>query len=280
MLSGMGADEIFSGYRKHLSVKVASLYKRIPSFVRSGVVEPILESLPVAGESGGYRATRWAKKFLKAASLPDFDSFLGNYSYYNAAEMATLLTPEFREACYQEHYASYPIRRHYEFREQFLKQRPNLDLITLMCAVDTKCFLASLNLTYSDKSSMAASVEERVPLVDYKVVEFAHRLPEKYKMNGFTQKYILKKVAERYLPNEIIYRPKAPFGAPLRAWVKKDLDDLIQDCLSAEQLKKRGIFNASVVRGIIDRDKAGKEDSAHRIWALLTLELWMRRFAD
>lgn len=280
MLSGMGADEIFSGYRKHLSVKIASLYKRIPALMRSGVLEPIIESLPVAGASGGYRATRWAKKFLKAASLPDFDSFIGNYSYYNASEMAALLTPEFRETCYKDHDGSYPIRRHYQFREQFLKSQPKLDLITLMCAVDTKCFLASLNLTYSDKSSMAASVEERVPLVDYKVVEFAHRLPEKYKMNGFTQKYILKKVAEKYLPEEIIYRPKAPFGAPLRAWVRKDLDALIQDCLSESQLKKRGIFNVDAIRGIIERDKAGKEDSAHRIWALLTLELWMRRFVD
>lgn len=280
MLSGMGADEIFSGYRKHLSVKVASLYKRIPSFVRSGVIEPAVQALPVASESGGYRATRWAKKFLKAASLPDFEAFIGNYSYYNASEMAALLAPEFREQCYASHKESYPIRRHYELREAFLKQQPNLDLVTLMCAVDTKCFLASLNLTYSDKSSMAASVEERVPLVDFKIVEFAHRLPERYKLNGFTQKYLLKKVAERYLPKEIIYRPKAPFGAPLRAWVKKDLDPLIQECLSEEQLKRRGLFNAKAVREIIERDKAGKEDSAHRVWALLTLELWMRRFID
>ncbi|MCS6989594.1 MAG: asparagine synthase (glutamine-hydrolyzing) [Chloroherpetonaceae bacterium] len=280
MLSGMGADEIFAGYRKHLSVKVASLYKRIPSFARSGVIEPLVQALPVASESGGYRATRWAKKFLKAASLPDFDAFIGNYSYYNASEMAELLSPDFREACYKSHDECYPIRRHYELREEFLKRKPNLDLVTLMCAVDTKCFLASLNLAYSDKSSMAASVEERVPLVDFKVVEFAHRLPERYKLSGLTQKHLLKKVAERYLPKEIVYRPKAPFGAPLRAWVKKDLDALIQDCLSEEQINRRGIFNAKAVRDIIARDKAGKEDNAHRIWALLTLELWTRHFID
>lgn len=125
---------------------------------------------------------------------------------------------------------------------------------------------------------MAASVEERVPLVDYKVVEFAHRLPERYKLNGFTQKYLLKKVAEKYLPSEIIYRPKAPFGAPLRAWVKKDLDSMIQECLSETRLKARGIFNVNAVRNMLERDKAGKEDYAHRIWALLTLELWMQRF--
>ncbi|MFN3562740.1 MAG: asparagine synthase (glutamine-hydrolyzing) [Chloroherpetonaceae bacterium] len=276
MLSGMGADEIFGGYRKHLSVKLASTYKQIPRLLRSKVIEPIVENLPVAGTSGGYRTTRWAKKFLKAASLPDFDAFIGNYSYYNASEMTQLLTPEFREQCYHSHYDSYPIRRHYALREQFLKQKPNLDLITLMCAVDTKCFLASLNLTYSDKASMAASVEERVPLVDYKVAEFAHRLPARYKINGLTQKYLLKKVAEKYLPKEIIYRPKAPFGAPLRAWVKKDLDPLIQDCLSEEQVKRRGIFNPKMVHDIIERDKTGKEDNAHRIWALLTIELWLQ----
>ncbi|MGQ9805431.1 MAG: asparagine synthase (glutamine-hydrolyzing) [Chlorobiales bacterium] len=278
MLSGMGADELFSGYRKHLSVKIASTYKQIPSVLRSKIIEPIVEALPVAGKGGGYRTTRWVKKFLKVASLPDFDAFLGNYSYYNAAEMHELLTPEFRELCYTNHHTSYPIRRHYEIREAFLRKQPNLDLTTLMCAVDTKCFLASLNLTYSDKSSMAASVEERVPLVDYKVVEFANRLPGRYKINGLTQKYLLKKVAEKYLPKEIIYRPKAPFGAPLRAWVKKDLDDLIEECLSEQQIKQRGIFNPKAIRSIIERDKAGKEDFAHRIWALLTLELWIKRF--
>ncbi len=280
MLSGMGADEIFSGYRKHLSVKIASAYKQLPTVLRSKIIEPIVENLPVAGTSGGYRMVRWAKRFLKAASLPDFDAFLGNYSYYNALEMTELLTPQFREQCYTEYHTSYPIRRHYEIREAFLRKQPSLDLITLMCAVDTKCFLASLNLTYSDKSSMAASVEERVPLVDYKVVEFAHRLPAHYKINGLTQKYLLKKVAEKYLPREIIYRPKAPFSAPLRSWVKKDLDPLIEDCLSESQLKKRGIFNPKAVKSIIERDKAGKEDFAHRIWAMLTLELWIRHFLD
>jgi asparagine synthase (glutamine-hydrolysing) len=280
MLSGMGGDEIFSGYRKHLSVKVASLYKRIPTLMRSRVIEPVVNALPVASKSGGYRATRWAKKFLKAASLPDFDAFLGNYSYYTASEMTELLTPEFREVCYKTYHESYPIRRHYEIREALLSKQPNLDLVTLMCAVDTKCFLASLNLTYSDKSSMAASVEERVPLVDYKVVEFAHRLPERYKLNGFTQKYLLKKVAEKYLPREIVYRPKAPFGAPLRSWVKKDLDLMIQEYLSETRLKARGIFNVNAVRTMLEHDKAGKEDYAHRIWALLTLELWLQQLKN
>jgi asparagine synthase (glutamine-hydrolysing) len=284
MLSGMGADEIFSGYRKHLSVKIASMYKMIPSFLRSGLVEPMVDALPVANEKGGFKLFRWAKRFMKSASLPDFESFIGNYSYYNESEMRNLLTPEFAETCFGEYQSSYPIKRHYDYRNEALAKKPNLDLITMMCFIDTKLFLASLNLTYSDKSSMAAGVEERVPFMDYRIVEFANRLPAKYKLNGlmggFTQKYLLKKVSEKYIPRDVIYRPKAPFGAPLRSWVKKDLDGLISELLSPAQLKKRGIFNEKAITTMIARHKSGQEDSAHRIWALLTIELWMKQFVD
>ncbi|MFN3387228.1 MAG: asparagine synthetase B family protein, partial [Candidatus Thermochlorobacter sp.] len=285
LLSGMGADEIFSGYRKHLSVKVASLYKQVPALLRRSIIEPVVKALPVASERGGFKLFRWAKRFVKSASLPDFEAFIGNYSYYNEAELRALLSPEFQDAAMKSFAESYAIRRHEEVRKEILARQPKLDLITLMCAVDTKLFLASLNLTYSDKSSMAASVEERVPFVDYRIVEFAHRLPARYKLggsilSGYVQKYLLKKVAERYLPKEVVYRPKAPFGAPLRAWIRQDLDEMIHDLLSPERLRQRGLFNPSAVAMMLQRHKTGQDDSAHRIWALLTLELWMREFID
>ncbi len=285
LLSGMGADEIFSGYRKHLSVKIAGLYKQVPALLRRGVIEPVVKALPVAGERGGFKLFRWARRFVKSASLPDFEAFIGSYSYYNEAELRALLSTEFQDVAMKSFAESYPIHRHEEIRKEILARQPNLDLITLMCAVDTKLFLASLNLTYSDKSSMAASVEERVPFVDYRIVEFAHRLPARYKLggnmlSGYVQKYLLKKVAERYLPKEIVYRPKAPFGAPLRAWVRKDLDEMIHDLLSPERLRQRGLFNPSAIATMLQQHRTGQEDSAHRIWALLTLELWMREFID
>ncbi|MCS7210392.1 MAG: asparagine synthase (glutamine-hydrolyzing) [Chloroherpetonaceae bacterium] len=285
LLSGMGADELFSGYRKHLAVKMASLYKRLPQALRRYAIEPLINALPVASKKGGLRLFRWAKRFVRSASLPDFDAFIGSYAYYNETELRNLLTPEFQEVAMPDYRASYPIRRHLEIREALLSRQPQLDLVTMMCALDTKMFLASLNLTYSDKSSMAASVEERVPFVDYRIVEFAHRLPAKYKMGGnlltgYKQKALLKKVAERYLPKEIVYRPKAPFGAPLRAWVRNDLDEMIDDLLSPERLRRRGIFRPAAITEMLRRHKSGEEDSAHRIWALLTLELWFSEFID
>ncbi len=285
LLSGMGADELFSGYRKHLSVKVASLYKRVPTLLRRVVIEPLVNVLPVANEKGGFKLFRWSKRFIQFASLPDFEAFVGSYAYYSEPEMRALLSPEFQEVAMKSYTESYPIRRHEEVRQALLSRQPKLDLVTLMCAVDTKLFLASLNLTYSDKSSMAASVEERVPFVDYRIVEFAHRLPARYKLGGswvggYVQKYLLKKVAEKYLPKEIVYRPKAPFGAPLRAWIRNDLDQMIHDVLTPERLRQRGMFNTNAVLSMLHRHKTGQEDCAHRIWALLTLELWMREFID
>jgi asparagine synthase (glutamine-hydrolysing) len=285
LLSGMGADELFAGYRKHLSVKVASLYRCVPALLRHAVIEPLVNMLPVANEKGGFRLFRWAKRFIKFASLPDFEAFVGSYAYYSEPELRALLSPEFQEVAMKSYAESYPIRRHEEVRQALLSRQPKLDLVTLMCAIDTKLFLTSLNLTYSDKSSMAASVEERVPFVDYRIVEFAHRLPARYKLGGswvggYVQKYLLKKVAEKYLPKEIVYRPKAPFGAPLRAWIRNDLDQMIEDVLTPERLRQRGMFNANAVLNMLHRHKTGQEDYAHRIWALLTLELWMREFID
>jgi len=92
-----------------------------------------------------------------------------------------------------------------------------------MCWNDTKVFLSEHNLTYTDKATMAASVEARPPLIDHRIVEFAFTLPPKFRIRGNVQKYLLKKVAERYLPREIVYRPKAPFASPLRSWIRGPL---------------------------------------------------------
>ena len=109
--------------------------------------------------------------------------------------------------------------------------------------MDTKTFLPCLNLAYIDKASMAASVEVREPLLDYKTVEFIASIPTKFKIKGFKQKYILKKIGENILPKEICWRKKSGFGGPVRSWVMNDLQPLIKRYLSKEVIEKRGLFN-------------------------------------
>jgi len=154
------------------------------------------------------------------------------------------------------------------------------DPINQMCFTDINMFMPGLNLTYTDRASMAASVEVRVPFIDRKVVEAAMCIPGNLKYKNKQSKYILKKVAEKYLPKKIVYRPKASFGVPIRSWMKGELRPMVLDLLSEETIKRRGIFNYNEVDKIITNDLKGREDNAYQIYYLLTLELWFQAFLD
>jgi asparagine synthase (glutamine-hydrolysing) len=140
--------------------------------------------------------------------------------------------------------------------------------------------MQGLNLAYTDRASMAASVEVRVPYIDKEVVEFAMSLEGSLKIKNRVTKYILKRVGEDYIPKEIAYRPKASFGMPIRAWISFELKEMVESLLSKDSLKKRGFINYEFVKEIIDNDKKGLEDNAYRIYQLITLELWLRRYVD
>jgi asparagine synthase (glutamine-hydrolysing) len=146
--------------------------------------------------------------------------------------------------------------------------------------LEQKSFLVNHNLNYTDKLSMAEGVEVRVPYLDLELVNFANSLPVNLKMRGITTKYILRKVAERYLPKEIIYRSKTGFGGPVRKWIKHDLEPLIEKRLSRDVLLKRGIFDPNAVANLVKRNKNDEIDASYTIWALLALESWMLQFID
>jgi asparagine synthase (glutamine-hydrolysing) len=272
LLNGMGGDEIFAGYRKHLASKLAASYRRVPGWVRKTMIESVVQRAPVAFSQRGFRTARWAKRFIKNAGHDPINSFIGSYSYYDDLEFQQLMAPEF----FVPRSQSYPLRRHFEYFTQI----GDLEYVNQMCFLDSKLFLPCLNLSYSDKATMAASVEGRPPLIDHKVVEFAFGIPAKYKIRGLQSKYVFKKAMEPVLPREVIYRPKSAFGAPLRAWVKKDLKPLICELLSEDRIKRRGYLNHEFVKKIIADNETGRQDNAHRIWAFLTLELWFQTFID
>ena len=266
-LSGMGADELFGGYRKHYANLLAKRYRWLPSFVRRGVVTPLVNRMSVASADGGHRTARWAKRFVEFANLPEHDAFVRSYSYYNAQELAALTNDRGTQGM------EGVIAAH---RRTFSKAQ-HLPLLDRMCYTDAQWFMTSLNLAYTDRASMAASTEVRVPFIDKKVVEAAFQIDSALKIRGRTSKYILKKVAERWLPREIIYRPKAGFTMPLRAWVRNDLKGMVDDyVLSSKGLAGREDFDPKALRQMVEQDRKGVEDNAQRIWHLLTLEQWFR----
>ncbi|NML20611.1 asparagine synthase (glutamine-hydrolyzing) [Pseudoflavitalea sp. G-6-1-2] len=269
LLSGMGADEIFFGYRRQKATLIAGNYRKLPSFIRK-IISGTVRLLPVKIGSKGVKLTRWAKRFLSFADLPVEESYMRSYSYYDQSELQQLFKCDISQSY------TWLRNQHSTFFNQFRKG----ELINQICHTDLHMFMQGLNLSYTDKASMAASVEVRVPFIDRLVVETAMNMPGSIKYKNKQSKYILKKVAEKYLPQDIIYRPKASFGAPIRSWISGDLQPLVNDLLSQSSVNKRGIFNYDYISKLIENDRSGKEDNAYRLYQLLTVELWFRNFVD
>lgn len=268
LLNGMGGDEVFGGYRKQLASLMIERYQHIPKSFRKGAIEPIVNALPVAIGGHGIRLVRWAKRFLRGASLSPLDSFISGFSYYTPVELAELVKETWLKQDFKD---LYPIRRHYELAAR-VAHRP---LVEQMTYLDTKMFLTGINLIYSDKAMMAASVEGRPPLIDKEIIEFAAYLPSKLKINGNTQKYLLKQAAESYLPKEIIYRPKAPFGTPLRAWMKTGLRSSVEQTFSNSTAKHNDFMRAGFVENMLEQHRVGKADYAHALWGAYAVATWI-----
>lgn len=269
ILSGMGADELFLGYRRQKATLISMKYKKIvPQWLHNSI-DSLFHHLPVKVGGRGVLPVRWAKRFLSMSNGTPSDIYFRSYSYYNKTNLDNLFTKDVKSV----------IEGLYKYHGDIFEQYNN-DLINRICYTDVKMFMNGLNLFYSDKSSMASSVEVRVPFIDKKIVELAFRVKGDLKIKNGTSKYLLKKVAEKYLPNDIIYRKKASFGVPIRSWISHDLRPMINEYLSERSIKARGIFSYSEVKKMIDLDSKGQFDYAYQIYQLLTFEIFARTFID
>ena len=159
------------------------------------------------------------------------------------------------------------------------KGRFSSDLSSLLY-LDQRSYLSCI-LIRQDKMSMAASVESRVPFLDYRIVEWSRLLPDGVKIRRFTNKWIVKKMAERWLPREIVYRNKVGFGVPLAPWLRNPRGmGRFLDLLGERRSEERGYFDPQAVKGLIEEHRSGKADHSEVLWGLLNMELWHRRFID
>ena len=266
LLSGMGADELFGGYRKHLACLLGARYQRLPRRLRTRVVGPSVDRLPVAAGGRGLRYSRWAKRFLSFAELPEEAAFRRSYSLYDPPELTALLDPELAPLV---HDAVAAHRRLYTDGQL-------TDHVNRMCLTDSRLFLPGLNLAYTDRSSMSVSTEVRVPFVDPHVFRAAFSFSGSQKIKGRTQKVPLRAAAADWVPHEVIDRPKASFGAPLRAWVTNDLGPLIDDVLLDGRLVSSGFLRRPPLRQMVADQRSGKRDQSKQLWQLLSMELWYR----
>lgn len=273
LLSGMGADELFAGYRVQRFDEWARAAERLPRAARAALAAGT-GLLPAVARSGLVRpglplaAHRTLRALLDNLSLPREERYAAFRSspYFQGPLLLEILGPEPRAAAASSTAA---------FLDAF-RRHPHAGFFDRMLHVDLATFLKDQNLLYSDRLSMAASVEMRVPYLDDVVADMALRLPRELKVRGLRGKYLLRRAMDGVVPHEILTRRKAGFGAPIRRWLQQELRDRARELLLGGELVKRGLVQPGVVGRVLEEHAAGSRDHSYRVWSLLGLEIWCR----
>jgi len=275
LMSGQGGDDVFTGYRRHRALRLERLWGRLPRRLRRLGAAPsraIFDGSARLPGADRQRVRQFARAFAHA-DLPD-DERLIAYFYWSSEDLRrSLYSANLRNALLG-HDSSAPLMRSLE-RIPDEKERVNR-----MLYLEKRHFLADHNLNYTDKTGMAAGIEVRVPFLDRDLVDWATRVPVDLKMRRGEPKALLKRAMEGILPHDVIHRPKTGFGAPMRRWLKRELRPVVEDVLSPASLSARGLFDPSAVADLVARDRAGRVDGAHLVFALICIELWCRTFVD
>lgn len=265
MLCGEGADEQFGGYSKYLFDQFSAAFDWMPAGIRRALMRGMASGLPFAS-----RRLRSMGEILAIADLPR--RFASWYGGFDAEHQACVLSEAMRHEVGDGGLGE-------AFREivDACDSPSALDRF-LYCDIHSR--LVDDILVKGDRMSMGAGIEARVPFLDHKVVEFAARLPRHLKVSGLRSKIVLKRLAERYLPRETIYRRKVGFTVPLTRWFAGPWRGLISDVLLSERCLDRGYYNADVVRSIVSDHVRRRVDREQGIWLMLALEIWHRLFVD
>ncbi|MBN1999232.1 asparagine synthase (glutamine-hydrolyzing) [candidate division KSB1 bacterium] len=274
LLSGVGGDEIFAGYRKYQAHFYAQKYQRIPGLLRRFVIEPLVKGLPGFRGSRIKGHVRLAKKMARSGSLPPVQRFLTDSVYISESFKAALYSADFwtEKQNFQDPWLNHLQR---------FQETGQGDFLNRMMAVDISTFMVSLNLNYNDKMTMAASIEGRVPFLDRLFVEWTfENIPSHYKLLHNRPKHILRQAMSGVVPDEVLRQRKAGFGGPVDHWLAHDLKPMMNDLLCESSIRRRGFLQPAAVNKMISEHLNGREDRSLQIWQLLTLELWMRAFLD
>ncbi len=263
LLSGAGGDDLFTGYRRHLALRMESAWSWLPAPARSG-----LRSLATGLDQRTALGRRMGR-LLANADRSDDERLTGYFAWMDETALTGLYSAQLRDAIAG-------LRANQPMLDYLQAIPAGPTRLERLLALEQRFFLPDHNLNYTDKMSMAVGVEVRVPFLDLDLVELAARIPQNLKQRGRTGKWVLKQAMEPYLPHEVIYRPKTGFGAPLRHWMRHELRELLGDLLSERSLRLRGLFDPVAVQQLINDNDAGRRDGSYTLLSLLCIEIWCR----
>jgi len=262
-LSGEGSDEIFAGYDLYQYMNVLDKYRGVVGQTGSNFFAGIANK--VFGKS------HKVSKYLTMATLPIEKRYKG-MSTYPDHEKEALYKSEFKAEIEKENQVSSR-----DYTKSLFDKTKNEDALSKMLYFDTKTWLVDDLLIKADRMSMAASLELRVPFLDYRLVEFAATIPSKHKIKKGEGKYPLKKMMEGILPNDIIYRKKMGFPTPLKLMFQNELRSYAENLLLSDETKLLQFFKKTRIEQLIQEHNNDKFDHHKTLWQLVVLEEWLRK---
>jgi len=269
-LSGDGGDELFAGYRMYTGEAWRSRYRKIPSFIRKKIMEPVLFSLPESRDQKLPEHIRRLKKFLRGAGKESFEE---RFFAWNEIFSRDLRKSIFAGSAEVNH----------DLGKKILSERLNeidADDINRMLYADVKESLPADMLKKVDAMSMLNSLEVRVPFLDHRVCELAFSISGHWKIKNGKGKYILLETFKDILPKSLHNRPKWGFEMPVSKWLKSDLRYLIDEYLSRDLIARQGIFDYSVIKKLINDFVSNRSDTSWQIWNLIVFQAWYSSYME
>jgi asparagine synthase (glutamine-hydrolysing) len=267
-LSADAGDEIFAGYNRYDYIsRYGNKLRAIPASFRkmaAAVMDNISsESIPVLRNRYNFHSRY--DKLKNLLHNPSPSELLKNLSQvFNQRDIERLFVPVVNE-----------LPTAHESRELL----PDYyDPLSFMMAVDYQTYMVDDILQKVDRATMSASLEGREPFLDQHIIEWAAQLPSDYKYHDGQKKYILKQIVHKYIPREMMERPKMGFGIPVGTWLSKELKDLVQEYLSDESLDRHGLFHKAEVRKLVNEFFNGRTEKYLKIWYLLMFQMWYRQW--
>jgi asparagine synthase (glutamine-hydrolysing) len=269
-LSGDGGDEGFGGYSRYVWAWMAGLFDDWP---RAAVGALAALARFAGGLARAPRAVRLAGQHVTAAIAPDDQRYLSMAGHFAPWERDALYTPEFRASL--AGHGDTPAWFHGTLRGG--DARGPLDRYI---DNDLQGYLSEGIMAKVDVASMIHSLEVRAPLLDHRIVEFGTRLPAALKQHGLKKRVLFKRAVRDHLPPQVLARKKRGFGIPVAAWLRGPLRPMLDDLVLGPRLSGRGIFTPQALRRLCDEHQSERADHGHKLWNLMVLELWARRFLD
>jgi asparagine synthase (glutamine-hydrolysing) len=272
VLGGDGSDEMFAGYPTYSANKLVQFYNIIPCDLRLHITQALNSAIgsliPISDKNISLDFK--LKQFFRGAGVASEIRFFRWMGGFLESEKKDILSKTYIEKIQGQ--------LTYEDINRYLSRTDINNETDRLLYLSQKLYLLDDILVKTDRASMQNSLEVRAPFLDHRLVEYVSSLPDAFKLRTLKTKYILKKLALKYCPSDIIRRPKKGFGIPITQWLREDLKEPMLDLLGKDRLERQGIFNYDGVKTLVDNHLSNKANNRKPLWSLISLQLWLDDF--